>query len=167
VIAADGTRFVKGDSGTFGGAEGSALATPLGWTVINAGAHNPPTTIREALDNADVQLQTLRHVVTVTDNAASTGGMYNGADALENAITDYGTSGGTFPSGAYILVKAGTYTIANQITIDRPIIVEAVETGVTVNLTLADSTYAFVLRSRSYASPSVHAYVRHVFHGFQ
>jgi hypothetical protein len=147
VIAADGTRFVKGDSGTFGGAEGSALATPLGWTILQNGPHTPPTTIREALDNTDHHLQTLQHIVTVTDGSVSTGGMYNGVDALENAINDHGTSGGTFGLGALILVKSGTYEIANAITVDRSIQIQAVGQDVTVNLVLADATYALTFAS--------------------
>jgi hypothetical protein len=147
VIAADGTRFVKGDTSTFGGAEGSALATPLNWDVIGTGDHTPPTTIREALDNCDYHLNTLKPVVTVTDGVTTTGGTYNGTDALENAITDYGTSGGAYGTGAYIMVRKGTYNMTTQITIDVPIIVEAVEEDVVLNLTLANSTYLFVLAS--------------------
>jgi len=147
VIAGDGTRFVKGDSGTFGGAEGSALATPLNWDILHTGDHNPPTTIREALDNTDYQLNVFRRVITVTDGTTSTGGKYNGVDALERAIYDYGTSAGAFGTGALLLVRGGNYELANQLTVDRPIIVEAIENDVAVELTLADATYGLVFAS--------------------
>lgn len=139
-IVVQGTpATLKVDSYALISAETGLLSTPLGWDRMGTGTdHNPPVTIRDALDNADGHIHNIlneieaartsaltgaqaslvnrleadmdhigRTVVTVSDGTASTGGLYNGTTALEDAITAHG-------SGVTYLVRKGSYTITTN-----------------------------------------------------
>lgn len=108
------------DSYALTGAELGLLATPLtGWTQIQDGPdHNPPVTIRQALDNTDGRLQELfgdRIITTV--GWTGSGKQYTGATGLQSAIDALKDIGGI------ILVEAGanTYTLTSNLTVTKPI----------------------------------------------
>lgn len=146
------------DSASQAGAEGGSLATPLSWQRLTAGTHAPPTSIREALDNADYHVDLAldeveaarsstvfgaqasldarieavdthaRAVVTCTDGTSSTGGLYNGTAALQTAITALGGL-----DGGTILLRAGTYEITTNLTTIRTLRIIGVESGVIIS----------------------------------
>jgi hypothetical protein len=134
--------------------------------------HNPPLTVRQGLDNADGHINEIlneieagrnssifgskanidtrmeavdthsRTTVSVTDGTATTGGMYNGAGALEAAVAALETAG----IGGRILVRKGAYTWTTARTLTHPIQIIAVEDAVTITLSQA-SGYALTLGS--------------------
>jgi hypothetical protein len=155
---------LKFDSYALISAETGTLGAPLTWDRMATGTdHNPPTTIRQALDNADGHIHNTlneveasrssvlhgaksdldtrleasedhinRTVITVSDNATSTGGLYNtGADSLQNALTANG-------GGHVYLVRPGTYNITSAHTLTKRTLILAQDEGtdqVTLNFT--------------------------------
>jgi len=143
------------DSIQYKNAENGVLATPLNWDRIGDGPdHNPPTTIRHALDNADGRLHSVMSEVETartssifgtatslddrldaadghvrTTVSVGTGCMYPGTTGLQDAITALlAGDGGT------IFVRTGTYTITAAQVINRPINIIAVEADVIVDV---------------------------------
>lgn len=104
--------------------------------------HNPALTNREAFENTDEQIYALRgHTgvfVSVTDGTSSTGGRYNSATALEDAVTALlAGNGGT------IYVRKGSYILTAGLLIGKTIRIIGVEEGVIINYNGAG--YAFTL----------------------
>lgn len=104
--------------------------------------HNPAVSIREAFENTDEQIYALRgHTgvfVSVTDGTSSTGGRYNSATALEDAVTALlAGNGGT------IYVRKGSYVLTAGLLIGKTIRIIGVEEGVVISHNGAG--YAFTL----------------------
>jgi hypothetical protein len=176
LIFADGSYIYRGtpaelhaDSTLLLSAEDGLLSTPLGWVRLNAGTHTPPTTIRQALDNTDQDLDTVmtevetarsstifgaagsldarceagdthsRAFVSVTDGTLSTGGLYNGTTALETAILAMEAG-----EGGRILVRRGNYTISTALVISSAITIIGVEDDVIITSSVVGSrTFLF------------------------
>lgn len=89
------------DSVQYKNAENGVLSTPLNWDRIGDGTdHNPPTTIRHALDNADGRLD---EVMTEVENARTNGfetpvGSHTDLEGRIDRIGDHSTMGGTIIS---------------------------------------------------------------------
>lgn len=109
----DGSRFVSGATGPMGTTSGlyidDANFNGVKTNVGNGGISTPlaPASVQEAFDRVDDLLGNLRAFTYVcTDGTASTGGDFNGATAVQDAITTLGGAGGS------ICVRRGTYNLA-------------------------------------------------------
>ena len=167
LVFVNGATLVLGLPGNVVTGTSLTLTTPLtGWTRLNEAGlgHDPPTTIREALDNTDEQLATVmtevetartstlfplaapgayasvdarleaiegasRAVVTCTDGSASTGGMYNGTSALEDALGALEAAG----IGGTVYLRSGTYELTSATTLTHPVRIIGVEEGVVIS----------------------------------
>lgn len=129
---------------------GSAIAgTAYSWYategILNRSGghgHTPAVTIMDALDNTDEAVHTLHgHTnvfVSVTDGVSSTGGKYNGSNAISLAIAALNAA-----NGGTIYVRKGAYSLSSGLVIGKPIRVIGVEENVVV--THNGSGYAFTL----------------------
>ena len=114
----DGTNLGMGTTGRPGTALGAfingAAFSGIPTLVINGGISTAVTTVQEALVSIDQRLGQHRATTFVlTDGAASTGGVFSAASALDSALTALGGAAGhiTLRRGAYTLgtaVPAGT-----------------------------------------------------------
>lgn len=112
LVWADGSRFSVDAATVFGSAADVNLdTTNFAGATTNINNGGIPTTlaspqIQTAMDAVDDRLANLRAFTYVcTDGTASVGGDFNGAAALENAITALAGTGGS------IFVRRGTYTL--------------------------------------------------------
>lgn len=111
-------------------AQSGPLTTPLNWDRIGDGPdHNPPTTIREALDNADGRINEVSVVLTV--GATGSGCMYAGPSALKDAVKAIATVGGR------IIVRKGTYTWDENVVITGDMQIIGIEEDIIVTCSLA------------------------------
>jgi len=110
-----GDRFPKGSSGPIGSVTGALVSLDSSpWAgaptnTINGGIDNPLPTpgAQAAFNSVNTRLGQLRTAWTCTDGANSTGGHFNGASAVQNAITALAGTPGT------LVLRRGIYTLPN------------------------------------------------------
>jgi len=115
LVWCDGSRTAPGTTGPVGTVSAADVTVDVTsfkgppTNVVNGGIDTAlaPATIQEALESVDTRLSQLRTAWVCTDGVTTTGGHFNGTNAITSAISTLGAIGGT------LLVRRGLYTLPN------------------------------------------------------
>lgn len=140
LVWVDGSRYAKGASGPIGTVSSLYIddsnfqgdATNL----VAGGIPKSATSAQEAFELVDTRLGELRVATyTCSDGANSTGGDFSGSDAIQNAITQLGGTGGI------IFLRRGTYFLDDTTNLGSGVDVEIIgEERTLVSLTQSTPT---------------------------